>query len=280
MPSLRSPRREWYTGTSCLLPEMPMLGWTRPLAAGDLDLAPHRHAGAWELCWLRRGEVDWWVEGESHTVPQGHCYLTHPDELHGGDHGILQACDLYWLHLRLPLPGLDLPDLEARLVALPRVFRADQVSAGMWWDLIGEHRQAGGLGATAAARAALHRLLVATLRSAAAHGASPLSPAIARATALARTGLDQPLRVAALARAAGLSPSRFHDRFIAEVGEPPASWLRRQRLSRAKQLLAAGRSVTAVAHELGFPSSQWFATVFRRHSGVAPSAWRANRTPT
>lgn len=47
------------------------------------------------------------------------------------------------------------------------------------------------------------------------------------------------------------------------------------RLEEAKRLLATGgTTVTAVAFDLGFPSSQHFATVFRRAAGCAPGAFR------
>lgn len=50
------------------------------------------------------------------------------------------------------------------------------------------------------------------------------------------------------------------------------------RLAEAERLLTANRmSVTSVALELGFPSSQHFATVFRRATGRTPSAFAHTR---
>ena len=36
-------------------------------------------------------------------------------------------------------------------------------------------------------------------------------------------------------------------------------------------------SISDVAYACGFESSQYFATVFRRHTGRSPSAYRAER---
>ncbi|MBA3686685.1 MAG: helix-turn-helix transcriptional regulator [Planctomycetes bacterium] len=95
----------------------------------------------------------------------------------------------------------------------------------------------------------------------------------AQAHALARLGREVP--VAELAHAAGLSASRFHDRFVAEVGETPADWARRQRIVEAKRLLSlSAKPITALALALGFPSSQYFATVFRRYTGLTPRQYR------
>ncbi len=79
--------------------------------------------------------------------------------------------------------------------------------------------------------------------------------------------------VGELARRAGLAPSRFHERFLAEAGESPARWVARRRLELARARLRAGEPVTRIALDLGFASSQHFATAFRRVYGVAPSAW-------
>jgi len=50
--------------------------------------------------------------------------------------------------------------------------------------------------------------------------------------------------------------------------------LLRLRIAEAKRLLINGRtSVTSVAFELGFPSSQHFSTVFRRAVGTSPGAF-------
>ena len=74
-----------------------------------------------------------------------------------------------------------------------------------------------------------------------------------------------------LARLVRLSPSRFKVRFLEEVGLPPREYVLRHKLGLAEQRLRRGESVTSVAHELGFSSSQYFATVFRRFAGHAPS---------
>ena len=80
-----------------------------------------------------------------------------------------------------------------------------------------------------------------------------------------------------------MSPSRLHARFLAEVGQSPAEWVRAQRIQRAKRLLlTSDRPVTDLAFDLGFPSSQYFATVFRGLVGMTPRDYRqrALRAPT
>jgi AraC-like DNA-binding protein len=76
-------------------------------------------------------------------------------------------------------------------------------------------------------------------------------------------------------RASGLSRSEFFRKFKDETGAGPNQYLLWQRLEAAKDLLAnKDPSITEVAHRLGFSSSQYFATVFRRHTGLPPNVFR------
>ncbi|MBA3847285.1 MAG: helix-turn-helix domain-containing protein [Planctomycetes bacterium] len=69
--------------------------------------------------------------------------------------------------------------------------------------------------------------------------------------------------------------SEQDDRFLAEIGETPADWTRQQRIASAKRRLAESDTpITALALDLGFPSSQYFATVFRRYAGLTPREFR------
>ena len=46
-----------------------------------------------------------------------------------------------------------------------------------------------------------------------------------------------------------------------------------RRLARAQLMLAQCRASAATATALGFSSSQYFTTVFKRHVGVTPAAF-------
>ena len=77
-----------------------------------------------------------------------------------------------------------------------------------------------------------------------------------------------------LAQIAGLSLSRFAEVFLAMVGEPPAAYLRRWRLTLARQDVAKGDRVDAIARRYGYASSEGFARAFKKHFGENPIALR------
>ena len=56
----------------------------------------------------------------------------------------------------------------------------------------------------------------------------------------------------------------------------PNDYLQRLRLESARSLLAeTSRSVTDIAFEVGFNSSQYFSTVFLQYTGLTPSGFRS-----
>lgn len=95
--------------------------------------------------------------------------------------------------------------------------------------------------------------------------------AVAQAIGQLRTDLSAPVVVPELARRVGMSPSAFHKHFKAVTATTPLQYQKELRLLEARHLLAAGRSVTAAAFEVGYASSSQFSREYLRKFGVPPS---------
>jgi AraC-like DNA-binding protein len=90
-----------------------------------------------------------------------------------------------------------------------------------------------------------------------------------------REELEEPLTLADLSLEAGLSEWHFLRAFRSAFGETPHEYLTRLRLERARDLLTiTSRSVTEICFDVGFTSLGSFSTLFRRHVGVSPAAYR------
>jgi transcriptional regulator GlxA family with amidase domain len=90
-----------------------------------------------------------------------------------------------------------------------------------------------------------------------------------------REGLEEPLTLADLSLEAGLSEWHLLRAFRAAFGETPHEYLTRLRLERARELLTiTNRSVTEICFDVGFTSLGSFSTLFRRHVGLSPAAYR------
>ena len=72
---------------------------------------------------------------------------------------------------------------------------------------------------------------------------------------------------------AGIAPRTLSRRFVAETGFSFTGWRQRVRLLRALEMLAAGRSVTAIALDLGYDNVSAFIALFRRVFGVTPGRY-------
>jgi len=62
--------------------------------------------------------------------------------------------------------------------------------------------------------------------------------------------------------------------FLALVGEPPAAYLRRWRLTLARQDAARGDRVDAIARRYGYVSPEGFTRAFKKHFGQSPVTLR------
>jgi AraC family transcriptional regulator len=87
--------------------------------------------------------------------------------------------------------------------------------------------------------------------------------------------LDRDISLEELASLVRLSPTHFCRAFTRSIGMPPHQYQIRQRVERAKLLLAdSERSITDVAISTGYSASSNFATAFRRVTGVSPREYR------
>jgi YesN/AraC family two-component response regulator len=87
--------------------------------------------------------------------------------------------------------------------------------------------------------------------------------------------LDQALPLATVAQVAGMSRFHFCRQFKKTTGLSFRTFLARQRITRATELLRDGaRPISQVARELGFRDPTHFGRVFQKVVGMLPSAYR------
>lgn len=103
---------------------------------------------------------------------------------------------------------------------------------------------------------------------------------IQRALGAIHARFASPLSVAAMAQAAGLSPSRFAHLFRQQTGVGPMHYLEGVRLEQAQgYLLRTDMQVKEIAALVGFDSPYYLSTRFRQRFGCPPRAWRQRPAP-
>jgi AraC-like DNA-binding protein len=271
------------------IPELHAFGWNKQTEAGNLGLDAHRHQH-FEICLIKRGSVNWFADRQRHTLKQNDVFVTKPGEYHGGIDSVLEPGEIYWLQPAFPksgpLPGMtsaETKNIKTGLIKLSRRAFPGSPALVSAFSEIHQELLSPRPDSNIIIRAALYRLLCQIIRdhdNAREPGSTQnVSPGIRRSKEKIDRDPGQELTVPDLARLSGLSVSRFHERFVAEVGVTPADYRNRARIMKAKSLLREGsRPVTEIAMDLGFASSQHFASAFRRFTGKSPSEYRKQAT--
>lgn len=281
--------REVFEESSLLLPELDILGRIHFHHALRDALHPDVHGDSYEIHYLLNGGLNWWVEDKAYEFGAGSAMVIRAGERHGAWNDVLQPCHKFWLRVRLGddklMPGLS-ADEQRRIKAVldglsQHVVPVSNRFGAVFEQLLAEHRTPGPM-SELVCRSLLHVLLGYLVRGLVESGqgsrnegrrwSSPIERAFQAIEAREVSG-DLLPDVRELAKVARMSEGAFRRRFEAEVGFTPLAYLNHRRIERAKRLLAARASVTTVAHELDFCSSQYFSTVFRKITGMTPSEY-------
>jgi AraC-like DNA-binding protein len=264
------------------IPEVPLVG-RYEYHSTHPGLRTHTHPGALEICHLARGSQTYRVGGREYHLTGGDVFITLPAEPHDTAGRPEEPGILYWTNVRIPRPGRSLLGLPAgdsavlveHLLHLPeRQFLGNAAMKLLLEDVFDLYDQPGDPLKRISTINLMVRYLLEVLKCAQRNSRMSLSPLIARVVETIRSRPEESYPLAALAAQAGLSVSRFKVRFKAEVGTVPHGFMLHVKTEAARKLLGQGKSATEIAFELGFSSSQYFATVFKRFSEQTPSEFR------
>jgi AraC-like DNA-binding protein len=245
-------------------------------------LPEHVHQQVIEICYLVKGRQNYRVHGRNYHLRGGDVFMTFPGEQHSSGGAPQEKGVLYWLALPFPrrasgLPGLSNPAGRT----LWRAVRDLPVRHFPGSARMEEHLDALTLAVhenSSLREVTMSYLVTGFLLEVVARGSVPAPKKRRSLEAVLRHiagHLDEPASVPQLAQIARLSTPHFKARFKQETGVSPAEYQLRMRIGEARRRLAGRRqTVTEVAFDLGFSSSQYFATVFKRFTGQNPGALR------
>ncbi|MHC4886483.1 MAG: helix-turn-helix domain-containing protein [Planctomycetota bacterium] len=270
--------------------DMPLVrewGWVRSRSSGPL--AMHTNAG-YEITYSDAGEYTWVLEGGKRLVLRGgQLCLTQPQVPHRGEDDLIAPGRLFFLVFdpraksaarHTPFTEECLRYIETTLTQAGNVvFGAGQGFQSLVHQ-VRDVMEAVGRGDPDPLLRSRAQALVAQVVMGVVHSLThPVSVQESSPIHLARRFMEEHLHesfgMEEVARQVGLNRSRFYEQFGLETGVTPSDYLSRLRCSRAARALReTEESVTTIAHAHGFATSQYFATCFRRYTGMSPREYR------
>lgn len=264
--------------------EVPEIGWIK-IRNAVLPMRTEVHSGHMEFLFLYSGRKLMWVENKRYDMQGGDLLLIFPGERHGAEDIMQDRSSLAYFLMTVPANGsrfcmLEEPEqqeLWARLREIPtRKFgvsglirrEIDQLLNGLL------HLKKGSGLEASRVRARLLELLFQILETKSGEN-DHISPDISAVIQYIGRERGEMPSISQMAALINLSESRFKQKFKQETGVPPAEFVVRQKIGQARELLTeTRRSVTSIAMELGFTSSQHFSVLFKKYAGESPVQYR------
>lgn len=247
-------------------------------AVSPLDL--HIHPNCLEITVMIKGKQTYNVGGESYPISGSHAFVSFPDEEHSSGNEPQSISEFYWIQINLSecdsflnLERESGASLQKKLGEISnRTFRCDDklirlISNSFWEVSSGDP---------------LRREYGVSLLTSFLYGVvlcensdnSELSEKISNAVSFIHQNVCEDISLEAVADSVGLSISRFKTRFKNEVGVTPREYINRVKIEKAKEMLKDNVTVTRIAVELGFSSSNYFSVTFKKITAHSPSEYR------
>jgi AraC-like DNA-binding protein len=271
-------------------PHIHMVGIHRYKKASR-TLRMHHNPGI-EICYSFNGRFEWNVEGTNVTLNKGESSITCPWQRHGGKYDVMAAGMLGWIIIS---PGRMSRDGDFVLGKWAAMAGDEQRSIGrlitgnrtpslghapvyehLFRELALELQQRQ-IGYVHTVNGCVGKMLVEAariIRQPSRPG--PRVPAgVERALRALMADPSRHWTMADLTGLSGLQETAFTQWVKKKTGFPPLKYLLTLRLDMARRmLLESTTSITAIALDLGFASSQHFASAFSGHTGMSPSHYR------
>ncbi|MFD0620237.1 helix-turn-helix domain-containing protein [Paenibacillus sp. GCM10027629] len=247
-------------------------------------LTDHVHEDAYEFVYVDQGAVDWEVGSENHHTNAQHVIHTSPGERHRASFDYIGPSTIWWIIIRDPAREKEWFGLQEKehqtfikwIQSCPRIQLVSKDVVVYFKRLKQLLQQQNTELLEFQLRHYIMEILLHILhhpqlvvQSQNMHTYTQQLKERLLQNPSARYAIGQ------LAGEMGLSESHFYRVFRETNGQSPTAYMERVRMDYACQLLKESKmSITDVAMELGFKTSQHFATVFKKMIGLTPMAWR------
>jgi len=256
------------------------------------ELDKHIHRIGPEVTYVMKGFADWQLDSGVTLEQSGGTLAIVPQNMrHRGAEGIISPCWLFWYILDLQDYKIAQKNTPFNYSEMELIFNSFSLSSGRVVPAItGLEKHFSRLlkllrqgkenrWYEAEMRLLLCQIILDTAKSLTESSLFSDDSISMRAREYMQENINRNISVDDIAAACGLSESQFARRFKQASGVTPADCLQRLRIEEACRILQEGNNnITEIAFKLGFSSSQYFATVFKRYTGMTPCQYKKYKT--
>jgi AraC-like DNA-binding protein len=257
----------------------------------SMELDKHVHQIGSEITYVMKGFAEWQLDSGTKLEQSGGTLAIVPQNIrHRGAEGIISPCWLFWYVIDLRNQETARQNTPFSSSEMKLIFDSFSVKSGRvipavkgldkhflrLLELLKQGTENPWY--VAEIRMNLCQIVLDTIKSLAESEVLRDDSLAMRAREYMQKNITNNISVDNIAAACGLSESQFARRFKQAAGITPADCLQRIRIEEACSLLREkNNNITEVAFKLGFSSSQYFSTVFKRYIGMTPYHFQKNR---
>jgi len=250
------------------------------------NLKFHVHTRQMEICYCYKGEQVYVVDNQQYKIQGGDLFITFPNEKHGSGSFPEEKGELYWMIINIPTQApntfLGFSNNEAKALwaglqkISERTFRASKPIKLLLDQII----QLGSQEYTDLYKVKLQHLLIGfileVINCAKQKPVKPHYPQLQKIETFMDAHLEHNLSLSEMSQHLNLSLSYFKNWFREQTGYTPLDYFLRKKIKCAQEYLSqSSNSITAIAYQLNFSSSQYFSTVFKKYTGLSPKDYRS-----
>jgi AraC-like DNA-binding protein len=247
--------------------------------------------------YVLEGRFDWMIEEDHHILYPGDLAIILPGQCFGGVKDLLDIGTVAWLHLELQQLEQSgkivmgrwsrLTDSECRSIGkilllnsnpvLPKLKEAGTLFQNIHSELVNQE-----IGYVTRINQLLDELFILIARQLTRQNTSrrDFPQTFLKLEQKLREDLSHPWTIEEMAALLGLGITAFSEKVKSYTGFSPLNYLINIRISEAIKLLKRQDvPVTDVALDVGFYSSQHFATTFKKLTGYTPTEFRKKNIP-
>ncbi|MCI0499136.1 MAG: AraC family transcriptional regulator [Planctomycetales bacterium] len=247
-------------------------------------LSTHTHKDALEIVYLVRGEQVFDIEGADYRIKGGDIFITWPHEKHGSGTHLMGKSFFYWIQIKIPKKGQCFLNLDQKNTKLlwkqlsdihKNHFKGSKKVERLFFEMLALYCSQDYPLKKLMMSIKVTELLVEVMHCANKNDEQPRSADITAVIHAIKENPGTYYDIRGLAHIAGLSCSHFSGKFKEQIGISPIEYLTREKIAQARQFLSqTDKSITEIAVDLQFSSSQYFSMVFKKLTMQSPTQYR------